>query len=89
MLVGPALIEGVERTNIVIVYPTQRAGLVQCSLYAMDVDRKKNCYSCGEFGHLAQNCKRQIMGQRRMVEYENNRNNKDNLNGEGDLIVLD
>ena len=28
------------------------------------------------------------MGQERRVEYENNRNNKDNLNGEGDLIVL-
>ena len=29
------------------------------------------------------------MGQGRRVEYKNNRNNKDNLNGKGDLIVFD
>jgi len=29
------------------------------------------------------------MGQERRVEYEDNRNNKDNLNREGDLIVFD
>ena len=48
----------VERTNAVIVYPTQRAGLVQHSLYAMNMDRGRNCYSCGEFGYLAQNYRR-------------------------------
>jgi len=53
------------------------------------MDRRRNCYSCGRFGHLVWNCRRQIMGQGRRVEYENNRNNENNLNGERDLIVLD
>jgi len=73
--------------NAVIVYLTQRIVLAQHSLYAMDMDRGRNCYSYGGFSHLAQNCRRQIMGQERKVKYENNRN-KDNLNGEGNLIVL-
>jgi len=39
----------------------------------MDVDRGKNYYSCGGFGHLAQNCRRQgIMGQGRRTKYEDN-----------------
>jgi len=50
--------KGVERMNVVIVYSTQRAGLAQYSPYAMNVDRKRNCYSCGRFGHLAQNYRR-------------------------------
>jgi len=26
-------------------------------LYTIDVDRRRNCYSCGGFGHLARNCR--------------------------------
>jgi len=59
MLAGPALIEGVERTNAVIVCPNQQTGFIP---YVMDVDRERNCYSCEGFGHLVQNCRRQIMG---------------------------
>jgi len=41
------------------------------------------------FGHLAWNCRRQIMGQGRRVEYKDNYNNgQNNLNREGDLIVF-
>jgi len=56
---GPAPMEGVERTNAVIAHPQQREGLVQCNLYAMDVDRRENqnYYNCGEFEHLAKNCR--------------------------------
>jgi len=55
----------------------------------MEVDRERNYYNCREFGHLAQNCRRQIMGQGRRMEYEDTHNNtQNNLNGEGDLIVL-
>ena len=62
---------------------------MQHNLYAMEVNRKRNCYSCGGFGHLARNCKKQIMGQERRMEYENTCNNGlNNLDGEGDLIVL-
>ena len=56
----------------------------------MNVDRGRNCYSCEELGHLVWNCRRQIIGQGRRMEYENNQNNRQsNLNREGDLIVLD
>ena len=56
----------------------------------MDVDKGRNCYSCGGFGYLAWNCRRQrIMGQESRVEYEDNHNNRqNNLNGKEDLIVL-
>jgi len=51
---------------------------------------ERNCYSCGGFGYLAQNCRRQIMGQERRIEYENTHNNRlNNLNRKGDLIFLD
>ena len=53
--------EEVERINMVLVYLIQRAELAQYSPYAMNVNRKRNFYSCGGFGYLAWNCKRQIM----------------------------
>jgi len=57
--------------------------------YAMDVDRRRNCHSCGGFGHLVWNCRRQgIIGQVRRIGYENNQNIMNDLNGEEDLIVL-
>jgi len=56
----------------------------------INIDRERNYYSCGGFGHLAQKCKRQgIVGQGRRAEYEDNRNTRNNLNRERDLIVLD
>jgi len=33
--------------------PYQGAGFVQHNSYAMEVDKGRNCYSCGGFGHLA------------------------------------
>ena len=55
----PAPIEGVERTNVVIVrglgpgigVPPRR------DPYAMEVDRGRNCYACGGFGHMAHHCR--------------------------------
>ena len=38
MLIGPILMKGVERTNVVIVYSNQRAGFVPYNSYAMNVD---------------------------------------------------
>ena len=58
VLVGPTPIEGVERTNIVIVCLTQQTGFALHNLYIMDIDRERNCYSCRGFGHLIWNCKR-------------------------------
>jgi len=47
---GPAPIEGVERTNAVIVTSQQRTGFPQRNTYAMDVDKKenRNCYAYGD-----------------------------------------
>ena len=46
--------EGVERTNVVIVCPTQQAEFVPHNSYAIDINRRnRNCYSYGGFGHLA------------------------------------
>jgi len=58
---GPAPMEGVERTNAVVVRG-QRAGQgmgapLRRDPYAMEVDRGRNCYACGGFGHMARNCR--------------------------------
>ena len=96
--------EGVERTEAVMVHPQQRVEFAQRNFYTMDMDRKKrrNCYSCGDFEHLARNCgNRRIenrIGERKRLEYGSNGNNgqrrinkdgQNNLNGERDLIVFD
>jgi len=89
--------EGVERINVVIMHPNQRAGFTQCNSYAMDVDwGNRNCYNCRGFGYLARNCRNRGTGNRigegRRLEYSSNGNNgqrrieggnrQDNLNGE-------
>ena len=64
----------------------------------MEIDRGRNCYACGEFGHMAHNCRNQ--GQRgrvaenRRVEYGRGRikeimNNMNNLKVEENLELLD
>ena len=41
--------------------------------YAMEIDRGKNCFACGRFGHIARHCRnREQRGRimdRRRVEY--------------------
>jgi len=54
VITGPALMEGVERTNMVVVRGQgQGIGAPKRDPYAIDVDRGRNCYICGEFGHIA------------------------------------
>ena len=81
---GPALMEGVERTNAAMATSQQRAGFPQRNPYAMDVDRRENqnCYAYGGFGHLARNCRNKGMMNRRM---EVDQDSNSNLNGEGGL----
>jgi len=50
----PALMEGVERMNVVIIYPQQREEVAQRNPYAIEVDRGRNYYACGRFRHMAQ-----------------------------------
>jgi len=59
--------------------------------YIMNVDGRRNCYSCKSFGYLGQNCKSwKIISLRRRIEYGDNLNmGQNNLNGEKSLIVLD
>jgi len=97
---GPAPMEGVERTNAVVVRGSgQGAGQSMGAPprrdpFAMEVDRGRNCYTCGGFGHMARHCRN--WGQRgrivdnRRVEYgggrieeimniENNLKERENL----------
>ena len=56
---GPAPMEGVERTNAVVIRGQgQGAGIPpRRDPFAMEVDRGRNCYACGGFGHMARNCR--------------------------------
>jgi len=55
----PALIEEVERMNMVIVREQEQGieVLPRRDPYAMEVDRRRNCYACREFGHMAYHCR--------------------------------
>ena len=54
---GPVPIEGVERTNVVVVRGLGSELNVGISPrrnpFAMEVDKERNCYACGGFGHMA------------------------------------
>ena len=72
---GPAPMEGVERTNTVVVRGQgQNAGIPpRRDSFTMEIDRGRNCFACGGFGHMACHCRNwgqrgRIMDNRR-VEY--------------------
>jgi len=54
---GPAPIEGVERTNAVVVRGQDVGAPPRRDPYAMEVDRGRNYYSCRGFGHMAHHCR--------------------------------
>jgi len=72
---GPAPMEGIERTNVVVVRGAgQGAGVPsRRDPFAMEVDRGRNCYACGGFGHIACHCRNRGMrgrvAENRRVEY--------------------
>ena len=72
--------KGVEKTDVVMVCPQQRVGVVQRNSYTMDVDRGRNCYTCGEFGHMFQHCRNRgtenRIGKGRRLEYKSRENNR-------------
>ena len=86
---GPVLMEGIEKTNTVVVRGSEQGAGVppRWDPFAMEVDRGRNCYACGGFGHMACHCRnrgRVMQGQR--VEYGGERieeinNHRDNLKG--------
>ena len=65
---GPAPMEGVERTNAVVVRGAgQSMGAPPRQVpFAMEVDRGRNCYACGGFGHMARNCRNRGRVMRRV-----------------------
>ena len=64
--------------------------------YAMEVDRERNCYACGGFGHMAHHCRnreRERLMKERRVEYGRERikeiyDQKDNLKEVENLELL-
>jgi len=65
--------------------------------FVMEVDRGRNCYACGEFRHMAHNCRnwgqRGRMAENRRVEYGGDRieeitNFQNNLKEEENLELL-
>ena len=90
--IRPALMEGVERTNAVMVRgPGQGAGTPsRRDPYAMEVDRGRNCYACRGFGHMAHHCRnRGRITEGRRVEFEGNYEYPNTLKGEENLESLD
>ena len=106
--IGPAPLEGVERTNAVVVRGgegAQSGGVPpRRDPFAMDIDRGRNCYACGGFGHMARNCRNRGMrgrvGDNRRVEYgggriekisnfENNLKEGENLELLNKVLIID
>jgi len=89
--------EGIERINAVVVRGAgQGAGVPpRRDPFAMEVDRGRNCYACGGFGHMAHHCRNRGRGRPmdgRRVEYGRGRieeiiNLLDNLK-EGENLEL-
>ena len=97
---GPAPMEGVERTNVVVV---RGLGVGQSGgapprrdPFAMDIDRGQNCYVCGSFEHMACHCRnreqRGRVADNRRVEYGGGRieeiSNFENNLKEGENLEL-
>ena len=96
---GPTPMEGIERTNVVVVRGQGQGVRVppRRDPFAMDIDRGRNCYACGGFRHMARHCRNR--GQRgrvvdnRRVEYSGGRieeisNFADNLKERENLELL-
>jgi len=78
---GPAPMEGIERMNAIVVRGSgsgQNTGApLRQDPYTMEIDRGRNCYACGGFGHMACHCRNQVQRGRvadnRRMEYEGGR----------------
>jgi len=90
--------EGIERMNVVVMRGAgQGTGISRRDPFAMEVDRGRNCYACGGFGHMARNCRnrgqRGRVAENRRVEYGGGRieeieNFSNNLKGDENLELL-
>ena len=72
---GPALMEGIERTNAVVVRGQEQDAEIppRQDPFAMEVDRRRNCFACRGFGHMAHHYRnwgmRERVGKNRRIEY--------------------
>jgi len=87
--------EEVKRTNIVMIRNSSqeqagRGEKIKRYPYMIDVDRRRNRYSCGYFGHFAWNCRScRIVGKERRISHGNNKNILNNLKKKENLVVFD
>jgi len=99
-ITGPASMEGVERTNAVVVRGQEQSmgALPRRDPFAMEIDWGRNCYACGGFRHMARNCmnwgQRGRVAEGRRLEYGGGRieginEHLDNLKGVENLESLD
>jgi len=96
---GPAPMEGVERTNVVVLRGAEQEARVlpRRNLFAMEVDWGRNCYTCGGFGHMACHCRNRKRGRLmkgRRAEYSGEQieeilDNANNLKRGENLELLD
>ena len=67
---GPAPMEGIERTNAVVVRGQgqgQSTGIPpRWDPFAMEIDRGRNCFACGGFGYMARHCRNRGKMMRRV-----------------------
>ena len=60
---GPAPIDGIKRTNTVVVRGSEVGGgqnmeaPLRQDPFTMEVNQRRNYYACGGFGHMARNCR--------------------------------
>jgi len=96
---GPTPMEGVERTNAVVVREQgQGVGIPpRWDPFAMEIDKRRNCYTCGGFRHIARHCRnrrqRERVAEERRLEYGGGRieginEHLDNLKGVENLESL-
>jgi len=82
MTIEPALMEEVERTNVVMMRGLgQRIGAPpRRNPYAMEVDMGRNCYTYRRFGHMAHHCRNQRrVAEEKRLEYKGSYEHKNNL----------
>jgi len=88
--IRPAPMEGVERTNVVMVRGPGPGTPPRRDPYAMEVDWGRNCYTCGGFRHIAHHCRnRGRITEGRRVEFKGNYEYLNTLKGEENLESLD
>ena len=94
--------KGIKRMNAVVVKGQGQGQIVGAPLrrdpYAMEVDRGRNCYTCGGFGYMAHHCRirwhRGRVAEERRLEYGGGRieginEHSDNLKEVENLESLD